>query len=106
MNDFLISNEAFAVIKAGRKLKKILQREKSIYQRSAHQRCGFGITTAQFEDIVQGCLQEGWCTAKEGPLGGVLLTFVDAFADVNVPKAERLTTAELITEPDQHNETR
>lgn len=88
---FIVSDETFAIIKAGRKLKKILQREKKLYQLSAHQRCGFGLSAAQFDDIVRVCLKEGWCTAKEGPLGGVLLTFVEAFANVNVPEAERVT---------------
>jgi len=100
MNNFLVSDETFAIIKAGRKLKKILQREGSLYQQAAYQRCGIGLTVSQFNVIVQTMLQEGWCTAKAGPLGGVLLTFVDAFADVNVPEAERLTKTELITEPE------
>ena len=106
MNDFLISDEAFAIIKAGRKLKKILQREKKLYQLSAHQRCGFGLSVAQFDAIVREAIRSGWCTEKEGPLGGVLLTFVEAFNNVSVPEAVRLTKTELLTEPDGHHEQR
>jgi hypothetical protein len=42
-------------------------------------------------------VSEGWCSLKEGRQGGVKVVFNELFNTVNVP--------ELITEPDQHNET-
>jgi hypothetical protein len=79
-------------IKAGHRLHKILQREKAIYQPAAHRRCGVGLTFSEFDEIVQSTINKGWCTAKPGPLGGVLLTFCDVFTDVRLPEeAERLT---------------
>lgn len=101
MSNYLVSDEAFLKIKAAHRLHKLLQREKTLYQQAAHRRCGVGLTVDEFDEIVQATIRSGWCTAKEGPNGGVLLTFVEVFADVKLPEeAERL----LLTEPDQNHE--
>jgi hypothetical protein len=94
MSNYCVSDEEFLKIKAGHRLHKILQREKTIYQPAAHRRCGVGLTISEFDAIVQSSISSGWCTAKEGPLGGLLLIFTEVFAGVKLPDdedVERLT---------------
>jgi hypothetical protein len=92
MSNYLVTDEAFLRIKAAHKLHKMLQKEKTIYQQQALRRCGVGLTVPEFDEIVQATVSSGWCTAKAGPNGGVLLTFAEAFNDVHLPEeAERIT---------------
>jgi hypothetical protein len=94
----VISDDGLLKIKTIVRLKKLLQREKKGFLGVLHARTGVGLTVAEFNAIVRGLVSEGWCSLKEGRQGGVTVVFNEAFNNVNVP--------ELITEPDQHNETR
>jgi hypothetical protein len=94
----VISDDGLLKIKTIVRLKKLLQREKKGFLGVLHARTGVGLTVSEFNTIVRGLANEGWCSLKEGRQGGVTVVFNEAFTTVNVP--------ELITEPDQHNETR
>jgi hypothetical protein len=91
------SEDGMLKIKTITRLKRLLQREKNGYLRVLHGRTGVGLSASEFNTIVRGLVSEGWCSLKEGRQGGVKVVFNELFNTVNVP--------ELITEPDQHNET-
>jgi hypothetical protein len=93
-----LSDDGLLKIKTIVRLRKLLQREKKGFLGVLHARTGVGLTVAEFNTIVRGLVNEGWCSLKEGRQGGVTVLFNENFTAVNVP--------ELMTEPDQHNETR
>jgi hypothetical protein len=73
----VFSYETYLRVNASQRLMKLTQREKELYKKEAYRRCGHGLTSDQFDEVVQALVSEGWCTSKEGPLGGVVLTYVD-----------------------------
>ena len=77
--------------KALDRIKKVLLREGKGYQNVLHKRCGVGLTTQQFDGLVQILVDLHFCIPIVGDRGAVTLA-----VNTNVP--------ELITEPDQHNE--
>ena len=83
-----LSDDAFLKIKTIRRLKKLLQREKRGYLRVLHQRCGVGLTVAEFDAIVNSLVASDWCSLKQGTQGSVMVVFNDAFNSVNVPDVE------------------
>jgi hypothetical protein len=97
-DSIFLSPEGFARVKAMHRLQTVLQREGKGYLRTLHARCGVGMTNEQFDNIVRVLAHNGLCNLKEGALGATLVVFNEAFSAVKVP--------ELITGPDQHNETR
>jgi hypothetical protein len=79
-------DEGMLKIKTLTRLKKLLQREDQGYLRVLHARTGVGLTIAQFNTIVRGLVESGWCHLKEGRQGGVLVVFNEQFSSVNVPE--------------------
>jgi hypothetical protein len=75
-------------IKTITRLKRLLQREKTLYLRVLHARCGVGLSVADFNTIVRGLVNETWCSLKEGRQGGVVVVFNEHFQSVNVPELE------------------
>jgi len=53
-----------------------------------HARCGVGLTVTDFNTIVRGLENIGWCFLKEGRQGGVLVVFNEQFNSVNVPEVQ------------------
>jgi hypothetical protein len=82
-----LSDQAFLKIKAIRRVRKVLQREKQLYLRVLHNRCGVGITPEDFDTIVKSLVDGGWCHLKTGTLGAVTVIFNEQFGNVNVPDA-------------------
>jgi hypothetical protein len=94
MSKYLVTDEEFLRIKAAQRLRKLLQKEHTVYQQQAHRRCGVGLTIAAFDEVVQDIINGNWCTAKTGANGAVLLTFTEVFKDVKLPEdreVDRLT---------------
>jgi hypothetical protein len=81
-----LSDEAFLKIKAIRRVRKLLQREKHIYLRVLYARCGVGLTEKDFDYIVTTIVDSGWCSLKTGTLGAVTVVFNEQFNNVNVPE--------------------
>lgn len=74
MTDFnFLSDEGFARIKAMHRLQTVLTREGREYLRELHKRCGVGLTVEQFDNIVKQLEFNGFCTLKQGALGGTLV---------------------------------
>lgn len=75
----VFSYETYLRVNAAQRLMKISQREKEIYKSEAYRRCGHGLTPSQFDGVVQGLVEDAdpWLKSSEGPLGGVLLTYID-----------------------------
>ena|SRR5579864_3730385 len=68
-----LSEQGFLRIKAMHRLQTVLVREGKGYLRALHARCGVGLTNEQFDNIVKTLAQNGWCSLKEGALGGTLV---------------------------------
>jgi hypothetical protein len=80
-------------VKALDRLRSVLLREGKGYQNVLHKRCGDGLTPEQFDKhVVQILVDHHICVRIMGERSPVTLML-----NRNVP--------ELITEPDQHNET-
>ena len=69
--------ETYLRVNAAQRLMQLTQREKQLYKAEAYRRCGHGLTSDQFDEVVQGLITDGWCTSDKGPLGAVLLTYVE-----------------------------
>jgi hypothetical protein len=72
----VFSYETYLRVNAAQRLMEVTQREDQLYKSEAYRRCGHGLTPSQFDEVVDGLVKDGWCTATEGPLGGVLLTYL------------------------------
>lgn len=84
-------------VKALDRLQSVLVREGKGYQNVLHKRCGDGLTPEQFDKhVVQILVDHHVCDRIMGERGAVTLML-----NTTVPE-----NAELITEPDQHNESR
>jgi hypothetical protein len=84
-------------VKALDRLRSVLLREGKGYQNVLHKRCGDGLTPEQFDQhVVQILVDHHVCVRIMGERGAVTLML-----NTNVPE-----NAKLLTEPDQHNETR
>jgi hypothetical protein len=73
----VFSYETYLRVNATQRLMQLTQREKQLYKTEAYRRCGHGLTAAQFDEVVQGLVIDGWCKSDQGPLGAVVLTYVD-----------------------------
>jgi hypothetical protein len=73
----VLSYEAYLRVNAVQRLMRLTQKEKQLYKTEAYRRCGHGLTTTQFDELVQGLVTDGWCTSDQGPLGAVVLTYVE-----------------------------
>lgn len=73
----VFSYETYLKVNAAQRLMKLTQREKTMRKADAYRRCGHGLTSEQFDEVVQGLVIDGWCEYKDGPLGAVLLTYVE-----------------------------
>lgn len=74
MADFdFLSPEGFARVKALHRLQTVLVRERKGYLRALHARCGVGMTNEEFDNMVRSLALSGWCSLKEGALGGTLV---------------------------------
>ena len=69
--------ETYLKVNAAQRLMGLTQREKQLYKTEAYRRCGHGLTAEQFDDVVHGLVTEGFCISNQGPLGAVLLTYVE-----------------------------
>lgn len=86
MTDFnFLSPEGFARVKTMHRLQTVLQREGKGYLRALHARCGVGLTNEQFDNIVKTLEVNGWCSMKEGVLGGTLVIVNQQQAQVEAP---------------------
>jgi len=72
------------------KLRKALQREGHGYQSVLHRRFGVGLSEADFDLCVRMLLISDWCTVTKGERDATILTFNQAFSDVNPRSPEEV----------------
>jgi len=72
----VFSYETYLRVNAAQRLMEVTQREEEIYKTEAYRRCGHGLTEQQFDEVVQGLVDDGWCTATLGLRGAVVLTYI------------------------------
>lgn len=89
---FSLSDDTFLKIKAIRHVKKVVQREKQIYLRVLHTRCGLGLSVADFDCIVKELAERGWCYLTEGEYGGIVVVLNE---HLSVPQIE-VTHGEVV----------
>jgi hypothetical protein len=75
----VFSYETYLRVNAIQRLIELSQREKQLYKTEAYRRCGHGLTIAQFDEVVLALVNDSdpWIKISEGPLGAVLLTYVE-----------------------------
>jgi len=72
----VFSYDTYLRVNAAQRLMALTQRENQIYKTEAYRRCGHGLTEQQFDEVVQGLVKDGWCTATPGLRGAVVLTYI------------------------------
>lgn len=76
-----MTEEGFATVKAMYNLRRILTREGEGYLRDLHTRCGVGLSTQQFNDIVKVLVDQQWCSLKTGALRATIVILNPAYAE-------------------------
>lgn len=84
-NELFISDEDLMKLQATHKLRVILQREKKEYLNKLHRRCAVGLSTKQFEDVVDNLVANGWCFRNTGPKRGTMLIVNEQWAATQLP---------------------
>jgi hypothetical protein len=80
-----ISDEDLLKMQAKHKLRVILQQEKQIYVKSLHRRCGVGLSTQQFDEVIEELVGAGWCFRNKGPKRGTLLIVNEMWSATSMP---------------------
>lgn len=83
--NLFISDEELLRMQATHKLRVILQREKQVYVKSLHRRCGVGLSTQQFDEIVEDLIGAGWCSRNKGPKRGTMLVVNELWSATKFP---------------------
>jgi hypothetical protein len=80
-----ISEEALLKLQATHKLRVILQREKQVHVKELHRRCAVGLSTLQFDEVVEYLISGGWCSRSKGPKRGTLLVVNEQWSATELP---------------------
>lgn len=83
-----ISEEELLRLQAAHKLRVILQREKQVYVKTLHRRCGVGLSTAQFDEVIEHLIGAGWCSRNKGPNRGTMLVVNEQWSAQPLPLEE------------------
>jgi hypothetical protein len=84
-NQLFISEEELLRMQAKHKLREILQREKQVYLKELHRRCAVGLSTKQFEEVVEELIGAGWCSRNKGPKRGTMLVVNELWSATPLP---------------------
>ena len=87
-SQLFISDEDMLRMQATHKLRVILQREKQVWVKTLHRRCGVGLSTAQFNEVIDNLVAAGWCSRNKGPKRGTLLVVNEQWAGQPLPLVE------------------
>jgi hypothetical protein len=84
-NRLFITDEELLRMQATHKLRVILQREKQVYVKALHRRCGVGLSTQQFDEVVEELIGAGWCSRNKGPKRGTMLVVNELWSATPIP---------------------
>jgi hypothetical protein len=84
-NQLFISEEDLLRLQAKHKLRVILQREKQVYVNLLYRRCGVGLSTPQFDEVVEELIAAGWCFRNKGPKRGTMLVVNEQWSATSLP---------------------
>jgi hypothetical protein len=84
-SQLFISDEELLKMQAKHKLRVILQQDKQVYIKTLHRRCGVGLSTQQFQDVVKELIDAGWCFSNKGPKRGTLLIVNQQWSATSLP---------------------
>lgn len=85
MTNPFISEEELLRFKVQHKLRVILQREKQVYVKELHRRCGVGLSTQQFDGVIEELISTGWCSRNKGPKRGTMLIVNEMWSATSLP---------------------
>lgn len=85
-NQLFISEEELLRLQAAHKLRVILQREKQVYVKELHRRCAVGLSTLQFDAVIEQLVGAGWCSRNKGPKRGTVLVVNELWASQPLPE--------------------
>ena len=79
----VMSYETYLKVVATQKLINLTHHENCVYKSKAYRLCGYGLTEAQFDEVVQGLAndEDPWLKIVEGPNGGLMLLYLDIWGD-------------------------
>ena len=84
-NQLFISDEDLLKMQAKHKLRVILQQEKQVYVKTLHRRCGVGLSTLQFDEVIAELIGAGWCSRNKGPKRGTMLVVNEQWSALPLP---------------------
>jgi len=84
MSELVLNDDIFKMLNVIHKIKKLLQREKKMYQSVAFHRVGSGLTEVEFNLCVKVLAAATFCTFSTGDRDAVVLTLNEEFANTKL----------------------